>query len=117
MLVLTDQPFYQVDCCLVPPGSLDFSVFIDSYSGANAVLRPALALVSRSLCLTQTCLALTHRAFDNQPKTHIPLVKDPEEFCMWAGLDYERWGQGFHGAEELFLWLTSPPGFEVGKLI
>lgn len=114
-LILADdsQPIFQVDICLLPPDEYIFSWFIKSYGIVRITLASAVKFLTKDLALTINNLRTSYTPYHGLPAVEIALSASPSEVCVWLGLDYVRWEEGFMNVEELYLWLTNVPADSV----
>ena len=89
----------------ISPDHLEFTHFFRSYS--NILLSHLITLLSIHLRASGTHLSFHYSPYPGLGPIRIELTSDPENFCRWLGLDYERFLRGFETKKDLWVWVTN----------
>ncbi|EIW71042.1 hypothetical protein TREMEDRAFT_73167 [Tremella mesenterica DSM 1558] len=108
------EPFYQVDLILTPVYSFTYNLFHTSFGQVPLLLSSSLHRASKKIQCHPASLCIRHLPYIGLRPITVKLTTDVYELCQWAGLNYDRWLSGFKDEEDLWEWLTTPPGWEKG---
>ena len=82
-----------------------------TYGSKGLWVHPNQEIINKFLSISELSLEISKEQIIKSILPNIILTNDPEQICIYLGLDWNKWIRGFENKEEIFEWVKSSTWF------